>query len=88
MDKNQNHFVISTNLLRDFFAAHALSGILASTPGCPLETLTNDAYLYADAMLNARAKQCQECGGLGVVDSGGMSPQGHEIKVECPACSG
>jgi hypothetical protein len=30
---------------------------------------------------------CQECGGKGGVDSGGMTPWGSGIDVECPSCS-
>ena len=31
---------------------------------------------------------CAECGGSGVIDSGGVTPWGTGINVECPACHG
>lgn len=30
--------------------------------------------------------KCPECGGIGVVDSGGVQPWGEFIDVPCPAC--
>ena len=44
--------------LRDWFAAHALAGMLAnpSHEGLPAEDWAHDAYMHADAMLAARAK--------------------------------
>lgn len=43
--------------LRDYIATHALAGMLAGEPGTHLnfENATRDAYMYADAMLAARA---------------------------------
>lgn len=43
-------------LLRDYFAAQALGGMLASTPGRHIfpPSAATEAYEYADAMLRAR----------------------------------
>jgi hypothetical protein len=43
------------------------------------------AYQQADAMLAVR-DACPECGGKGVVDSGGVTPWGAGIDVACGAC--
>lgn len=44
--------------LRDYFAAHALAGLLASGPhDCEAPGIAHDAYLFADAMLAARNRQ-------------------------------
>ena len=52
--------------LRDYFAAKAMQGLLASrwcevsremTPGIGERTLADDAYAMADAMLEARSKE-------------------------------
>jgi hypothetical protein len=41
--------------LRDYFAAHALAGVLASGPhDCDEHGIVRDAYLFADAMLAHR----------------------------------
>ena len=41
--------------LRDWFAGQALAGFLASGPhDCELDGIAHDAYLAADAMLDAR----------------------------------
>ena len=34
-----------------------------------------------------KERQCQECGGEGGVDSGGMTPWGSGIMIPCPSCS-
>ena len=40
--------------LRDYFAAKAMQGLLASEVNAPLKTFANQAYVMADAMLEAR----------------------------------
>jgi hypothetical protein len=42
--------------LRDYFAGQALTGLITAFPDCDCgaEGLTQDAYMYADAMLKAR----------------------------------
>ena len=40
--------------LRDYFAAKALQGLLASEVNAPLRTFAVQAYLMADAMMEAR----------------------------------
>jgi hypothetical protein len=43
--------------LRDYFAAKAMQGFIASSPATPeyiLRHMTSDAYAMADAMLKAR----------------------------------
>lgn len=40
--------------LRDYFAAAALTGILAHSDGCPYDEFAAAAYEAADAMLAAR----------------------------------
>jgi len=46
--------------LRDYFAAAALQGLLADPSNCnPYRRNAESAYLYADAMLAARAKEGQ-----------------------------
>lgn len=42
--------------LRDWFAGQALLGLTVSNPHVSIETVTADAYLMADAMLEARSK--------------------------------
>ena len=44
--------------LRDWFAGMALQGILAGTPDsiCTIDEYANEAYQYADAMLEVRGK--------------------------------
>lgn len=37
--------------------------------------------------LNPPFDSCHECGGKGAVDSGGMTPWGSGIDIECPSCS-
>lgn len=50
--------------LRDYFAAKAMQGVIASTEGIGLEInyrhcdiIAKKAYMYADAMLKEREKQ-------------------------------
>ena len=46
---------INSNItLRDYFAAHALQGLLAVGAGCGPSECAYDAYLCADAMLEER----------------------------------
>jgi hypothetical protein len=40
--------------LRDYFAAKAMQGLLASEVNAPLKTFAKQAYTMADAMLEAR----------------------------------
>jgi len=40
--------------LRDYFAAKALQGLLASDVNAPLEQFASQSYLVADEMLKAR----------------------------------
>jgi hypothetical protein len=40
--------------LRDYFAAQAIQGLLASGEACPCFEMTANAYRIADAMLQAR----------------------------------
>jgi hypothetical protein len=40
--------------LRDYFAAKAMQGLLASEVNAPLKTFAKQAYAVADAMLEAR----------------------------------
>ena len=40
--------------LRDYFAAKAMQGLLASEVNAPLKTFATKAYEMADAMLEAR----------------------------------
>ena len=40
--------------LRDYFAAKALQGLLASDVNAPLEQFASQSYLAADEMLKAR----------------------------------
>jgi len=44
--------------LRDYFAAQALQGFLASTQNgdCDMNTVAKSSFLFADAMLNERKK--------------------------------
>ena len=42
--------------LRDYFAAKALAGFLASDYRVDADIYAQDAYIFADAMLNARNK--------------------------------
>lgn len=44
--------------LRDMFAAHALSGMLAHPRAWerPVKNFATDAYAYADRMMEARAR--------------------------------
>lgn len=51
--------------------------------------MCGDAVLIdtADAAPDAD-DECSECGGAGVVDSGGVTPWGTGIGIECPACHG
>ena len=44
--------------LRDWFAGMALQGSLAGTPDsiCTIDEYANEAYQYADAMLEVRGK--------------------------------
>lgn len=41
-------------LLADFFAAHALMGLVANEPGCHANVAAHRAYALAEAMLAAR----------------------------------
>ena len=40
--------------LRDYFAAKAMQGLLASEVNAPIETFAKQAYAMADKMLEAR----------------------------------
>lgn len=40
--------------LRDYFAAQAVQGLLASETNAPLEVFAKQAYKVADAMMKAR----------------------------------
>lgn len=40
--------------LRDYFAAKAMQGLLASEVNAPLKTFAKQAYTMADAMMEAR----------------------------------
>ncbi len=46
--------VMGTMTLRDYFAAKAMQGLLASEVNAPLKTFAKQAYAVADAMLEAR----------------------------------
>lgn len=62
MKKDDFDYMPSTMTLRDYFAAQALAGILASGVGWdnpdpqPIKYSAWDAYRYADAMLKERVK--------------------------------
>jgi len=43
--------------LRDYFAAHAMHGLLASVVSAPRKEFAAEAYAIADAMLEARKEQ-------------------------------
>jgi hypothetical protein len=45
---------MSAMTLRDYFAAKAMQGLLASDVNAPLKTFAKQAYTMADAMLEAR----------------------------------
>lgn len=48
---------VADMLMRDYFAAQALSGIVSGgTKGDPIDTLAELSYRLADAMLMERAK--------------------------------
>ena len=40
--------------LRDYFAAKAMQGLLASEVNAPMNAFTNKAYAVADAMMESR----------------------------------
>ena len=40
--------------LRDYFAAKAMQGLLASDVNAPLDTFAKQAYIVADAMMEVR----------------------------------
>jgi hypothetical protein len=40
--------------MRDYFAAKAMQGLLASDVNAPLDTFAKQAYIVADAMMEAR----------------------------------
>ena len=46
--------IIGTMTLRDYFAAKAVQGLLASEVNAPLKVFAIRAYAVADAMLEAR----------------------------------
>ena len=46
--------IIGTMTLRDYFAAEAVQGLLASEVNAPLKVFAIRAYAMADAMLEAR----------------------------------
>ena len=46
--------VMGTMTLRDYFAAKAMQGLLASDVNAPLKTFATKAYEMADAMMEAR----------------------------------
>jgi hypothetical protein len=46
--------IIGTMTLRDYFAAKAVQGLLASEVNAPLKVFAIRAYAMADAMLEAR----------------------------------
>ena len=52
------HFDLADNehglTMRDYFAAKAMQGLLASEVNAPLKTFAKQAYTMADAMLEAR----------------------------------
>ncbi len=52
------HFDLADNehglTMRDYFAAKAMQGLLASEVNAPLKTFANQAYTMADAMMEAR----------------------------------
>ena len=52
-DQNQNLFSMGVNL-RDYFAAAALTGLMADGGGPSWDDDATHAYLCADAMLKAR----------------------------------
>jgi hypothetical protein len=64
------------DLTHDPFAAPAIA---AYADACAAE--------YPSLARDLRAKLCAECGGAGVLDSGGFTPGGEAINVPCPACS-
>ena len=55
VDKEYNPYMIDTTgmTLRDYFAAKAMQGMIANGES-DLRTLSQDAYISADAMLKAR----------------------------------
>jgi hypothetical protein len=52
------HFDLADNehglTMRDYFAAKAMQGLLASEVNAPLKTFATQAYTMADAMMEAR----------------------------------
>jgi len=52
----KDHEMISAITLRDFFATHAMQGMLSENSGIryPTDELVDFAYKVADAMLKAR----------------------------------
>ena len=39
-------------------------------------------------IISGRVSPCGQCGGEGVIDSGGSSPCGKWIEITCPNCNG
>ena len=52
--RNHQHFGHGGMDLRDYFAAKAMQGLLASEVNAPLKTFAKQAYTMADAMMEAR----------------------------------
>lgn len=50
---------VNLTILRDYFAAKAMQGIISNIIANPQDT-AKDAYTYADAMLKARESTKQE----------------------------
>jgi len=55
----KEHEMISAITLRDFFATHAMQGMLSENSGIryPTDELVDFAYKVADAMLKARDEE-------------------------------
>lgn len=52
-----NEYAVPSISMRDYFAAAALTGLLASQSKCASSvTFAEDAYRLADAMIKAKAK--------------------------------
>ncbi len=58
--KNERAFPVDQGVLhkgmtlRDYFAAKAMQGLLASDVNAPLDTFAKQAYIVADAMMEVR----------------------------------